>query len=330
MDTFVSLAGGRSLVMNLSKNYQVSEAKIIDQKEKNVLDKIYFPEIEKFICKTLEDGQNFLKKRAVSDVFITGEFLNLPNFYETTKKFFPNQKASFGDPRIGISIASEKFLPLDKKDGFIPYSIYFTQAFGMALKGLNPKAPDGINLLPDKLRESFSTKKMSVVMGLTSVLLALVSLASATFVTMKNQELNYRRIAVEGERQSFQQLIFGTRYKEIKKSINSFNNEVLTLNSIQSSLFSVPSLLDNISDTIPKGVKISSLNFNDTDLFIEISGVAENRDILLETQTRFEEADYVKELIAPRSNFDEKFNISFFLKLKLNFNELEEYGTSAQ
>ena len=253
--------------------------------------------------------------------------MNLPEVYETTQKFFPNQKISFGDPRIGIDIDSDKFLPLDKKEGFIPYSIYFTQAFGLAIKGLNPKKSDGLNLLPDKLRESFASKKLSFIMGLAAALLAVASLTFAVLIVLKHQELSYQRLAVENERQSLQQLIFGTRYGEIKTAMSDFNTEVRALVSVQNSLFSVPALLDDISSNIPKGVSISSLNFDDADLSVEISGVAKNRDVLLETQKNFEDAEYVEEVIAPRSNFDDKYDISFFIKLKLKFNELKLYAS---
>lgn len=310
--TCMSLEGGRSLIMNLAKTYQVTEAEIIDQKEKNSLDKVFLPVVDSFIRRVLGGGQ---------------EFLNLPEVYETTQKFFPNQKISFGDPRIGIDIDSDKFLPLDKKEGFIPYSIYFTQAFGLAIKGLNPKKSDGLNLLPDKLRESFASKKLSFIMGLAAALLAVASLTFAVLIVLKHQELSYQRLAVENERQSLQQLIFGTRYGEIKTAMSDFNTEVRALVSVQNSLFSVPALLDDISSNIPKGVSISSLNFDDADLSVEISGVAKNRDVLLETQKNFEDAEYVEEVIAPRSNFDDKYDISFFIKLKLKFNELKLYAS---
>ena len=325
-DCYSSLEGGRSLVTELAKKYQIPEASILEQKERNCLDKVLWPEIENFVRKTLKDGVDFLGKRLISDVFITGEFLNLPNFYEDTKKFFTNQRISFGDPRIGMEIDSNKFLPLDKKDGFVPYSIYFTQAFGLALKGANPKAADGINLLPEQLRASFISKKVSLSMSVVSILLTLLTLGSATFITMKNQELGYKRLSTEMEKNSLQQLIFGTRYQDIKKAITQFNDEVSSLGKIQSALFSIPSLLSGVSDLMPKGIKISSLTYLDSDLSVEFSGVANNRDTLLAAQKKLEEASFVEELIAPRSNFDEKTDISFFLKIKLKFNELKKYG----
>ena len=132
--------------------------------------------------------------------------------------------------------------------------------------------------------------------------------------------------SIEGEKKSLQQLIFGTRYQEIKNAITDFNSEVSALVSIQNSLFSVPALIDQVSDSLPSGVQISSLSFNDENLSIELSGTAKNRNILLELQNTLEKEPFVEELIAPRSNFDEKTNISFYLQLKLKFAELSQYG----
>lgn len=322
----MSLKSGKSLILNMAKKYQVQEAELIDQKEKNSFDKVYLPEVRDFVRETLTEGQKFLAKANISDVFVTGEFLNLPDFYETAKKTFPNQAMSFGDPRIGLDIDYEKFLPLDKKAGIIPYSIYFTEAIGLALKGLGQKINDGMNLLPDKLRESFSSKRTSFAIGFSSVLLTVLTLVTATFVTLKHQELGYERIDTEIKKEALQQMVFGTRYQQIKDAINNFNNEVSALSDIQNVLFSVPALLDDLTESVADGVHLLSINFIDSDLSVEMSGVADNRDSLLKTQKNLQEAPFVEELIAPLSNFDTKTDISFVMKAKLKFNELKKYG----
>ena len=116
----------------------------------------------------------------------------------------------------------------------------------------------------------------------------------------------------------------GTNISE--EAITNFNNEVSSLAGVQNSLFSVPKLLDKITDSLPRGVSISSLDFSDEELSVEMSGVAKDRNTLLALQNDLENAEYIEEVIAPRSNFDEKTDISFYLKLKLNFTELDPYG----
>jgi hypothetical protein len=159
-----------------------------------------------------------------------------------------------------------------------------------------------------------------------AISLAVASLVAGTFMTMRHQELVYKRLSIESEKQSLQQLIFGTRYQEIKDAITNFNGEVSALTSIQNTLFSVPKLLEKIMDSLPSGISISSLDFSDSDLSVEMSGVSKDRNTLLSLQNDLEKAEYIEEVIAPRSNFDEKEDISFYLKLKLNFTELDIYG----
>ena len=159
--------------------------------------------------------------------------------------------------------------------------------------------------------------------------MAILSLSLSTVVAFKHQELSFQRAEVEAHRSSLQQLIYGTRYQEIKQAITNFNNEVSALTTIQKSLFSVPELLKNVFGSMPKGATISSLEFDNKDLSVNISGIANTRETLLNVRKKLEEQPYVQEIIAPLSNFDEKENISFILKLKLKFNELKPYAWNA-
>lgn len=324
-DVYTSMESGKSLVKVLAEKLQVQEFEIINQKEKNNFDATLTPQMEKFENEIFEEAKKITKDIDVKTIFLTGEFLNIPNFYENAKKTFSNKEISLGDPRLGINADPNKFMPLDKDKGFFPYSAYFTTAIGLGIKGLNPK-DTGINLLPDYLKASFASKKLSLLLVLTSISLAILSLILSTIVIFKHQELSFKRAELEAQKSSLQQLIYGTRYQDIKKAITDFNSEVTALTTIQSSLFSVPELLKNIVGSIPKGVTISSLEFNNQDLTVNISGIANTRDTLLNTSKKLEEQSYVEKVIAPLSNFDEKDNISFILKLELKFNELKPYA----
>lgn len=324
-DVYSSLESGKSLIADIAQKSQITEAEVIRQKEKNSFDKNMLPQVDDFARRIFAEAKNFLATNEIKTVFITGEFLNLPNFYDLAKESFPGKEVSFGDPRIGVSIDSDKFIPLDKKDGFIPYSIYFTQAFGLALKGLISDDP-GINLLPDYLRDSLSSKRTSFLLAGASVVLTIVSILAALNLTIQHQNSIYSRVQSEAEKNSLQQLIYGARYQEIKNAIIDFNTEVASLSSVQGKLFSVPRLLTAISGAIPNGVTISSLEFLNEDLTVSMSGVAANREILLNTQKNLENLPFVEKLIAPLSNFDEKNNISFLLKMNLKFNELKPYA----
>ncbi|MDP2643002.1 MAG: pilus assembly protein PilM [Candidatus Peregrinibacteria bacterium] len=324
-NVFTSMESGKGLVKELAEESQLQEFEIINQKEKNNFDPSFIPQIEKFENKIFEETKVIIKDIDVKTIFLTGEFLNLPGFYDNAKKAFPDKEILPGDPRLGIKADADKFTPLDKNKGAFPYSVYFSTAIGLAVKGLNAK-DTGINLLPDRLKASFASKKLSLLLVLISISLAIVSLVLSTLVILKHQEFSFQRVDSEGEKSSLQQLIYGTRYQEIKRAITDFNSEVTALTTIQSSLFSVPELLKNIVGSIPKGATISSLEFNNQDLTVNISGIANTRETLLNTRKKLEEEPYVEKVIAPLSNFDEKENISFILKLELKFNELKPYA----
>ncbi len=324
-DVYSSLESGRSLISNIAQKSQMTEAEVIRQKEKNTFDKNSLQYVDEFAKRVFAEAKNFLGANDIKTVFITGEFLNLPNFYDLAKQAFPGKEVSFGDPRIGIAIDCNKFIPLDQKDGFIPYSIYFTQAFGLALKGLSTNDM-GINLLPDYLRDSLSSKKLSLILAGSSILLTGLTMLTALNLTIGHQDLVYARIQTEAERNSMQQLIYGARYQEIKNAITDFNSEVSALTAVQNKLFSTPYLLDEVFKVIPNGITISSLEFSSDALSINISGVASDRDLLLNTQKNLEALPFVEKLIAPLSNFDQKTNISFLMRLNLKFSELKPYA----
>lgn len=320
-----SMESGKSLVRELAEQLKVQEIDIINQKENNAIDPKSLPKVIDFEDKIFNEAKKILKEHDVNTIFITGEFLNLPGFYENAKKAFPNKEILAGDPCIGINTTANKFLPLDASKGFSPYSVYFTTAIGLSLRGLNIDQA-GINLLPDFLKASFASRKLSIFLGIASVFLVMVSFVLSTLVILKHQELSFMRLEVEAKKSSLQQLIYGTRYQEIKKAITDFNSEVQELTTIQSSMFSVPELLKNIFGAIPEGTTISSFEFNDKDLSVNINGISDNRDTLLNTRKALENSPYVEKVVAPLSNFDEKENISFSLKLTLKFNKLKPYA----
>ncbi len=331
-----SNSSGLELVEQLKKNFQVPESVILEQREKNTLEKTFLPEIKNFIAGIYKRAQEIVKESeknirigTIDAILLTGEFLNFPQFFELAKKAFPKKTLLIGDPKIGIEVDVTKFLPLAKIGGsYIPYSIYFTNSVGIAVQSVLKKDNEGINLLPDRLRETFSLKRHSLIVALTSITLCFISLFLAAFFFFQHQSLEYERLALETKKKAVERLIYGTRYQEIRDSIISFNNEVGGLTKIDSGLFSLPEVLQTVIDLVPNEVSITGFTFKDDGLSIELNGIAANRDVLLETKQNFEEADFIKEVIAPLSNYDAKNEISFIIKLKLDIEKLPSYGSN--
>lgn len=329
---FSNTEGGQELIADLNKEFQTPVNTLIQQKEKNNFDKKYIPKIEYFIEHNYKVAQKIIdyKKdeiKNIDEIFLTGEFLNLPKFFEIAQKLFSKKQISIGDPRKYLAIEVGKFKE-PATDNQAYYSTYFINAVGVALRALLAK-DKGINLLPDSFKQTISKRKKSLAIAFTSISMAIISLFIATFMFFKHQDLVYQRMNLEIKKSSVDQLIYGTRYQEIRSAIESFNKEVSELGTVQQSLFSVPALMKEIYKLIPGGITISNLKFMDSDLSVEITGIASDRETLLELNQNFKQAPFVSEVVTPISNFDQKYKISFVIKLKLLFKELTPYGAIA-
>ncbi len=329
--------GGRKLMENMASSLQVPESSVVEKKEKGNLGNLpNIPSIGEFVNNNYKRATALINEQIakkvvtkVDNILLTGEFLNLPQFFETAKKYFPNQKVSLGDPKLELIIKQEKFKPVEQNnETVIPYSIYFTNAIGIALRGLINGSGNGINLLPDRLKQSFKNRKNSFIISGIAVAMTAISLIIGTGFFFNYQNLYYDRLHLEAQKSAIEKILYGTRYQQIREEINTFNNEITALSKIDQGLFSLPNLLEEVKALIPRGVEISSIDFNDEDLVLGITGIADDRDILLKTQKNLENTLFASEVIAPRSNFDEKSKISFLLQIKLEFNQLPKYGTS--
>jgi type IV pilus assembly protein PilM len=332
---FSSNEGSSALITDLAAEFKVKPEEIFEQWQENKLERQYLPGIRKFI----EGSYNHAKKlilekkaeglvKSIDDVFLTGEFSNLPNFYEIAKKKFTKQKVSIGDPKLGLTIDDAKFMAThEQKGGSIPYSIYFSNAIGIAKKALD-NTGEKVNLLPDRLKKKFFDEKIDFILAATAVCLSIFSLILSGYLLFKYEDLSFDRINLEMEKASIENTLYGTRYQDIQKELTAFNAEVAILSSIDISLTSVPVVLENIDDLIPVGALINSIQFYDSELMLKISGIAESREQLLEIQDNFEAAEFISEVDIPLSNFDESSEISFQATLILYFPELPKYGES--
>jgi len=235
-----------------------------------------------------------------------------------------------GDPKLGISIEPTRFvLEAADENAYIPYSIYFNNAIGSALRALNTPYDNGINLLPDPLKESALTKKKIWIFLSATILMTLVTLFIATFLGFQSQTAHYQRAFLMSKKSAMEKMIYGTRYQTIRDQITTFNQEVNDLSTIDHGLFSVPMVIEDVYALMPQGISITSFDLTDNNLEFRISGIAADRNVLLEAQNNLKKANFVEKVIAPISNYDEKTKISFQLTIKLLFTNLKKYGSSA-
>lgn len=325
---------GAKLIGSLSTALEISKDAIIQEKNKNNLADIQKPElIAQFIESNFKRAVNIMNEQEstagkVTKVFLTGEFLNLPGFENQAKTYFLNQKPEIIDPKCNLQIIPENFSPYNKS-GSAPYSIYFTNSIGIALKGLQGHTANGINLLPDRLKENLLRKRNAFLIAISSIAMAAISLFIATFSFFKFYDLNFERKTLEIEKSSVEKMIYGTRYQEIRDEIISFNTEVDILSSIDQSISPFSFTLNHIYSLIPEDAAITSITFNNEDLTMELSGIAKTRENLLNTQKSLENDEFISEVVAPISNYDEKSQISFQFKIKLDINKIKNYVKGA-
>lgn len=332
---FSSPQGGKSLLESLKKEFDIDEISLLKEKESGGLNAKFSPIIEGFINHNYKTAQSIIADEErkdgmgpITNILLTGDFLNVTDSYTMALKAFPDKSIIVGDPRKYLIIDPQKFTPIDKDDQKLSkyYFAYFNNAAGIGIRGLTTKVEQGINLLPDKLRQNSSSKKRTIFLAMIAIAMSVMSLAIATTVLMKHQEFVYQRLNLEIKKSSVDQVIYGTRYKEIRELINTFNTEVAELSAIDNALFSVARVTSDIYDLVPQGISVTALKFNDEELSLEVIGVAENRDVLLETHQLFQTAEFVDEVITPVSNYDRSTQIPFSITLKLLFKKLPKYG----
>ncbi|MBI4234889.1 pilus assembly protein PilM [Candidatus Peregrinibacteria bacterium] len=328
---YSSNISGRKLIKKLSTEFQIPENEILLQKEKNKLDVKLLPEIEEFINKTYRTATKILAEQSkkphigiINSILLTGEYINLPNFYSLAEKNFPKRIIEIGNPRKYLKIDDKNFKTLEDEKNYIPYSTYFTTSAGIALRALMEKSNRGINLIPDAVRESTINKKYSIGIAIATVLMCAISLFFATLIVFQHQNFSFERKKLEIEKSSIDKILYGTRYQEIRDATNSFNKEVSELGEIDNTLFPISTLLEKIMANIPKSITLSELQYNNADLSLEISGIADTREDLLSITKNFKELPFVDEVLTPISNYDQKSQISFSIGLRLIFKELKQ------
>lgn len=300
-------------------------------------------------AKSLERANNFLERcynrgrQAILDfesrspsmkvegVVLTGHFLHLPGFYALAKKYFAGKDLIVGNPRTNIQVDDRKF-KLWKETAAEsvakrPYAIFFTNAIGAALKGLSP---EGINLIPSRLKEGIEKKKISTMMAAASVFMSLLSIAAAMGFVLKYNAMEHQKKELGIRKAAVQQMVLGTRYSEMSEHINDFNNEVNVLYDIDRTIYPLKTVTDELFAKVPEGISLSSWTYSDSKLEFDLSGIAADRDVLLKLRKSLEESKYISEVVAPISNYDSKTDISFRLTLKLDPVLLPYYAGDAK
>ncbi len=277
--------------------------------------------------KILEEQEADGQMGPINQIFLTGEYAHISPFYDKLKMAFPTKKVEVGDPKHQLTVDNRRFWEeYQKHGGSIPYSVFFVDALGVARQYLFNR--QGSNLLPEALKKSFFFEKMQLLMLLGAVLMTVFSLMVASYLLILHGKLVQTRDELAIDKKRVENVLYGTRYQEIKAQLTQFNNEINQLSQIDAALFSVPDTLKEILETLPPGIRLTAYVYDDAALDLKITGVADSREELLGLEDQFKALGFVKDVFAPLSNYDEKQNVSFTIELQLSFSLLPIYGSA--
>lgn len=333
---FVSINGGiEAFIQQLSRDFNMPADEIWSNWELHKREDCFQKPLRQFIeqeykkARTVMEETLGMTNKTADTILLTGEFSNLPLFYEQARAFFSEKNVLIGDPKSNLVIDDSKFASnLERLGGKVPYSIYFTDAIGIALRALKG-AGRSLNLIPDALKSHFSARRLAIILGASSIVMTVVMGLLAGVVSYKNSILSYERLGLEIDRAGVEKTLFGTRYLEVKEELTRFNQEVSVLTKIDQTLISVPMVLQSVLELMPREIQVLSLNYFDEDISVQITGIASGRAALLELQENLENDPMVKEFDIPLSAYDQKSETSFTVTLLLNFPQLPSYAASS-
>lgn len=334
---FSSNESGHRLAAGIAREAKISEKEIFEKKESETLDLLSKNSgIIDFIKKSYKRGEKIIQeyekqfKEPVETIILSGDFLNLPNLLDLAENHFKEKKIIIADPRTTLLIDESRFTrwgPAEK--GGAIYAVYFTQAIGIAMKSLLTKNTS-INLLPDRLKSSMQERRRFLMFVIASFLMSVLSVFAAIYLLLTHFELQFERRELEIKKSAIQTIIYGSRYNQIYSQIQSFNQEVDELSRIDKSLFSVPDTITKIYSYFPPGITINSWDYNDNDLGLVFTGLAKDRETMLELRKNLEKCEFIQNIEEPNSNYDKKNDISFSIKFTLIYNKLACYGTAPE
>ncbi|MEK9160402.1 MAG: pilus assembly protein PilM [Patescibacteria group bacterium] len=332
---FVSINGGiEALIQDLSREFGLPSEELWANWETHKNEQRFQEPLRLFIDKEYKKANTVLEETLGQEVknlealFLTGEFSNLPSFYDHARTFFADKNVLIGDPKSNLIIQDSRFSSnVERAGGTVPYSIYFTDAVGVTLRALRGVG-HAVNLIPDALKSRFSEKRLSLILGASSILMTFVSAIITGSIFYQNRVLSYERLHYEIEQSGIEKTLYGTRYQTIKEELTRFNDEVSVLTKIDQTLISIPLVLEQVFALIPPQIEVISLDYLDADLSLQITGVAGSREQLLQLQENLENDPLIKEFNIPLSSYDQKEATSFTFSIFLNFPQLPSYAAS--
>jgi len=170
---------------------------------------------------------------------------------------------------------------------------------------------DCINLLSPAEKNYIKKKRLFfVIKSITFRFISLTLIIATVFI--------FSYFLLNNEKNSLDELInkeitlqLEGEVSAVEDATSELNKQLMSANNIQLEYIKWTNIIKSFSSTISGGIILTNLQFVSTDQELNIKGVAQNRDILIDFQNNLEELSYFNDINIPISSLLQKENINF-------------------
>ncbi len=308
---------------------KVQELKEIGQIKEAVIKKVLEP-ILKNIVLTAKDVIKKYKEvssKKIEEVILGGEMLDTPGLVLYLINNLA-QKVEVGNPWKEVLIMSNYFNQFqDREETGQTRAVVFANAVGLAKLGILPPGEHEINIIPQRITENRKKRRKGFYFNLIAIFLIFFSCLNLLGFSFTFGKLYFEWKKVNKANKIIENITSGTRYQELKTDILNFNQEVDLLLKLQRDTFSVPKILEEIKNFIPSKITLTSIEYDDKALIVDITGIAPRREDVLLVQESLQKIPFAKSIYSPLSNLDQQKDISFVVNVQLDVTKLPVFGS---
>lgn len=177
----------------------------------------------------------------------------------------------------------------------------------LSLNLLSPKEKSAIN----KIKIYYFVK--TVAFRTISVVLIITTVFIFSYLLLKNSKDSLEnQITVESD------LLQEKKITSIEDATKELNTQLDSAKVIQAQYVKWTNFMEQFIKTIPESVSLSNIHFNTTTHSLEITGLAIDRNSLINFQKNLEEFSYFDEITSPISNLAQRENITFKITGRLS------------
>jgi len=174
-----------------------------------------------------------------------------------------------------------------------------------------------INILPPKEKERIRAKekkKIALILELLGfVFLLCLVLALFSIEIYVSGRTEAARIILEQERGEFE----ASEIKDFSEKIRLANESFSNLESFYENQIKLTKVLEEISETLPEGIYLSSLSYQKNNSQVSLLGFAETREALFEFKENLEKEEDFVGIFFPPSSWIKSTNIDFNSRFKI-------------